>query len=158
MLFLVVGLLLLPVAELAVMIWVGQWLGVWETIALLLMVSFVGAWIVKRQGAGAWRRIRDDLGVGRIPTAAILDGALLLTAGVLFLVPGFLTDLAAIVLLLPPTRALVRGSVGRRVSVSASVGGYGPGWSRRTGDAFDVESQPTPRRPEHRDDRPELGP
>jgi UPF0716 protein FxsA len=157
-LFLVVGLLLLPVAELAVMIWVGQWLGVWETIALLLMVSFLGAWIVKRQGAGAWRRIRDDLGVGSIPTAAILDGALLLAAGVLFLVPGFLTDLAAIVLLLPPTRALVRGSVGRRVRVSASVRGYGPGWSRRSGEPFDVESRPTPQPPDSRDDRPELGP
>jgi UPF0716 protein FxsA len=155
-LFLVIGLLLLPVAELAVMIWVGQWIGVWETIALLLMVSFLGAWIVKRQGAGAWRRIRDELGVGRIPTTAILDGALLLTAGVLFLVPGFVTDIAAVVLLLPPTRALVRGTVGRRVRISASVGGVAPGRSPR-GDVFDVDSHPTPPRPGPHDDRPELG-
>ena len=158
MVFLVVAVLLVPVAEIAVMIWVGQWIGVWETIALLLMVSFVGAWIVKRQGAGAWRRIRDDLGVGRIPTATILDGALLLSAGVLFLVPGFLTDIAAVLLLLPPTRALVRGRVGRRVRVSASVGGVSPGRSRRGGDAYDVESRPTPDRPEPGDHQPEVGP
>ena len=154
MLFLVVGLLLLPVAELAVMIWVGQWLGVWETIILLLMVSFLGAWIVKRQGAGAWRRIRDELGIGPLPTAAIVDGALLLTAGVLFLVPGFLTDIAAVVLLLPPTRALVRGRVGRRVRVSTSVGGVTPGPSPRGGDVFDVDSRPTPSRPEPRVEPP----
>jgi UPF0716 protein FxsA len=155
-LFLVVGLLLLPVAELAVMIWVGQLIGVWETIALLLVVSLLGAWIVKRQGAGAWRRIRDELGVGRIPTTALLDGALLLTAGVLFLVPGFLTDIAAVVLLLPPTRALVRGTVARRVRISASVGDVTPD-RLPGGDVFDVDSHPTPPRPEPRDDRPELG-
>jgi UPF0716 protein FxsA len=152
--FVVVALLLLPLAELAVMIWVGQVLGVWETIALLLMVSVLGAWIVKRQGAGAWRRIRDELGIGRVPTAALVDGALILTAGVLFLIPGFLTDVLAILLLLPPSRALARRWTGRHVRVMASVGPR-PGSGQN--DAFDVESRPTPRPPQPPSGHRELG-
>ncbi len=142
MVVIVAALLLLPLAELAVMIWVGQWLGVWETITLLLMVSFLGAWIVKRQGAGAWRRIREELAIGRVPTAALVDGALILAAGVLFLVPGFITDVAAVLLLLPPSRALARHWTGKRVRV------IGVTSTRRDGggDVLDVESQATPPR------------
>lgn len=153
MLLFVAALLLLPLAEIAVMIWVGQWIGIWETIALLLMVSFLGAWIVKQQGAGAWRRIREELAIGRVPTAALVDGALILTAGVLFLVPGFITDVAAVLLLLPPSRALARGWTNRHVRVVASVGPR-----PRRGDAFDVESRPTPPGRSAPSGHPELGP
>jgi UPF0716 protein FxsA len=133
----VAALLLLPLAELAVMIWVGQWLGVWETIAVLLMVSFLGAWIVKQQGAGAWRRIREELAIGRVPTAALVDGALILSAGVLFLVPGFITDAVAALLLLPPTRSMARHWAAKRVRVVAATS---PRGADGRGDVLDVES------------------
>lgn len=155
MVLFVAALLLLPLAEIAVMIWVGQWLGVWETIALLLMVSFLGAWIVKRQGSGAWRRIREELAVGRVPTAALVDGALILAAGVLFLVPGFLTDVLAVVLLLPPSRALARQWTGRRFRVVATTGAAGARPGSRHDDVFDVPSRPS-RPPGPPPARPEL--
>jgi UPF0716 protein FxsA len=150
--FFVVALLLVPVVELAVMIQVGQWIGVWETIALLLMVSFIGVWIVKQQGTGAWRRMRTDLAVGRVPGAALVDGGLLLAAGVLFIVPGFVTDALGALLLVPPLRALARGALGRRFRVVASAH---TGTSSST--VYDVGPRPS-RRPEPRRDRPGSNP
>ena len=156
MLFVIVALLLLPVLEIAVMIQVGSWLGGWEMLALLLMVTFLGVWIVKQQGIGAWSRIRGDLAAGQVPGVAIIDGALLLTAGVLFLIPGFVTDVVAVLLLVPPIRAACRGVLSRRFRVVAALhtagvpadgwkdGGWNDGgW--RDG-AYDVESHVRPQR------------
>jgi UPF0716 protein FxsA len=116
--FLVVVALLVvvPLAELAVMIAVGQWIGVWEAIALLVAVSLVGVVLVKQQGVGAWRRIRSEMRSGQVPAAAVLDGALVLFAGVLLVVPGFLTDIVGLCLLVPPVRDLIRRFTGRRIT------------------------------------------
>ncbi|MGZ8763872.1 MAG: FxsA family protein [Acidimicrobiia bacterium] len=117
MLVVIVALLVVvPLAELTVMIAVGQWIGVWEAIALLLAVSLVGAVLVKRQGVGAWRRIRSEVRSGQVPAAAVLDGALVLFAGVLLIIPGFLTDLVGLCLLVPPVRDLIRRFAGRRIT------------------------------------------
>jgi UPF0716 protein FxsA len=109
----------LPIAEIAVIIKVGSWLGVGETIALLLGVSLLGIWLVKRQGIGVLRRMREQTNAGRVPGTEIVDGALLLLAGVLLIPPGFITDAAGLLLLLPPVRAgiriLTRRRLGRRV-------------------------------------------
>jgi UPF0716 protein FxsA len=126
MFVLLAALLVIPIAEIAVMVKVAEWIGTGQMIALLLSVSVVGLWIVKRQGTGALRRIRAELGAGRVPGSHLVDGVLLLTAGFLLLVPGFLTDAVGLVLLLPPVRAFVRGRLGRRFrtrSVSYQVGG-----------------------------------
>ena len=157
MIFIIAALLLLPVIELVVMIQVGQWLGGWEMLALLVMCTFTGVWIVKQQGTGAWRRIRTDLAVGRVPGTALIDGGLILAAGVLFIIPGFVTDVVAVLLLLPPVRAIVRNALARRWRVSTSVVTA----SGVRGDVYDVESHPT--RSSRDDDpgsanRPELGP
>ena len=124
--FLVVVFVLVPIVELAVIIQVGQWLGVWETIALLLMVSFLGAWLVKQQGTGALRRVRAELAIGRVPAVALVDGMLILAAGLLFLTPGFVTDVLAVLLLIPPVRLVIRRALGRRFRVVASVQPSGP--------------------------------
>jgi UPF0716 protein FxsA len=114
-----------PLVEIAVLIQVGQWLGVLDTIGLLLLISLLGVWLVKRQGAGTIRRIREDLEYGRMPTDSLLDGGLLMTAGVLLLVPGFVTDFFGLLLLLPPVRAGARGLVRRRCALRvARVTGY----------------------------------
>jgi UPF0716 protein FxsA len=109
----------LPIAEIAVIIKVGSWLGVGETIALLLGVSLLGIWLVKRQGIGVLRRMREQTNAGRVPGTEIVDGALLLLAGALLIPPGFITDAAGLLLLLPPVRAgiriLTRRRLGRRV-------------------------------------------
>src|SRR4051812_35628671 len=94
-----------PIAELYVIIQVAQVIGGWETLALLLLESFFGAWLMKRQGVGAIRRIQDDLAAYRMPTKALADGILILFAGALLLTPGFITDILGFALLIPITRA-----------------------------------------------------
>ena len=103
--------LVVPIAELAVILFIGQQIGPWWTIALLIADSIFGSWLARREGIGAWRRFRTALDSGRVPTREIADGALILLAAALMLTPGFLTDIVGIVLLLPPTRAVVRRSV-----------------------------------------------
>lgn len=146
--FLVLFLLfvLVPLAELFVIIEVGQRIGGPETILLLVFVSLAGAWLVKRQGLGVWYRLNRQMETGRLPTNEIIDGALILGAGALLLFPGFITDAVGLLLLLPPTRFAVRtvllgrltrrigvvGTVGRRIRVVTATESTGPGrppWS-----------------------------
>jgi UPF0716 protein FxsA len=106
------------------MVKVADWIGV-PMIALLLSISIVGAWIVKRQGTGRCAA-SSELNAGRVPGAHLVDGGLLLFAGFLLLVPGFITSFFGLLLLLPPVRAFMRGRLARRYRprvVSYSVGG-----------------------------------
>jgi UPF0716 protein FxsA len=107
--------IVVPLVEIAVIIQVGQWLGVVNTIGLLLVISVVGAWLVKRQGIGVMARIRDQRLAGQVPAAELFVGALILVAGVLLLVPGFVTDALGLLLLLPPVRRGARRFLRRRV-------------------------------------------
>jgi UPF0716 protein FxsA len=113
--FLIVALLIIvPVVELFVIVQVAQWIGVWEALFLLVAVSLLGAWMVKIQGIGVIRGISQDLSNRRVPAGGIVDGGLLLIAGTLLLVPGFVTDLVGLVLLVPFLRAGIRnGLIGR---------------------------------------------
>ncbi|MEW6472979.1 MAG: FxsA family protein [Actinomycetota bacterium] len=102
-----------PLAELYVIIQVGQAIGALDTLALLILISIVGAWLAKREGLGVLRRIQRSLEAGRVPGAELVDGFLILLAGALMLTPGFLTDTLAILLLLPPVRVFVRRQLRR---------------------------------------------
>lgn len=114
--------LLIPLAELLVIIQVGQAVGALNTVALLVLVSAVGAWLVKREGIGVWRRFRRQVEAGVVPGREIADGVMILFAGALMMTPGFLTDILGVLLLLPPIRAAVRATVlsrsARRVGVT----------------------------------------
>ena len=115
-----------PLVELYVMIQVGQEIGALWTIALLVAVSIVGAWLAKREGLGVWRRMRAEISAGQVPTAHLVDGVLVLFAGALLLAPGFITDVLGLLLLLPPTRALVRRALHRaivgRIETARAIG------------------------------------
>ena len=116
----VVALLLLlfvlvPIVELVVIIQVGQAIGVLQTLVLMLVVSIVGAWLVKREGIGVWRRAQRQLELGAMPGRELVDGTLILLAGALLLTPGFVSDCFGILLLLPPVRAGLRALVIRRL-------------------------------------------
>jgi UPF0716 protein FxsA len=124
MLFLVALFIVVPLVELAVIIQVGSWLGVVDTLALLILISVLGAWLVKRQGVGLVRRVQAELAAGRVPGSALVDGALLLVAGVLLLVPGFVTDAFGLLLLLPPVRAGIRTWLRRRWTRGDGTGRY----------------------------------
>ena len=103
----------IPIAELYVIIQVGQAVGVLNTLALLILISVVGAWLAKREGLGVLRRIQRSIEARRVPGTELVDGFLILLAAALKLTPGFLTDIVAILLLLPPVRAVVRRQLRR---------------------------------------------
>jgi UPF0716 protein FxsA len=107
--------IILPIIELAVIIQVGQSIGVVNTIAALLIVSFVGAWLVKREGMGVWKRFHQQVQTGVVPGREIADGVLIMVAGALLISPGFVTDICGILLLLPPVRAAIRSAALYRV-------------------------------------------
>jgi len=120
--FLVVVLIVLPLVELAVMLQVAQWIGVLPALGLLIGISILGVWVVKRQGGGVLRRIRDALRAGQVPTAALVDAVCIVAAGTLLIVPGFVTDLRWLLLLVPLVRAIPRGWVQRRLVIRAAAG------------------------------------
>ena len=103
-----VALLLLPVIEIAVIIQAGQQIGASWTVALLLGMSLLGAWIIKREGRRAWLDLQRSVDNGQQPGREMVDSALILLGGLLLLIPGFVTDVFGILLVLPFTRPFVR--------------------------------------------------
>jgi len=151
--FVVVLLLVLwPLVEIAVFFQVVAWIGVLNTLALMVAISLCGAWLVKRQGVGTLARMRSELDDGRVPTGPMTDGGLLAAAGFLLLVPGFVTDVFGLALLVPPVRRGVRRWLGHRFTVRTLRvrGGRRP-------DYLDVD-EAHPRPPDGWNDPPELLP
>jgi UPF0716 protein FxsA len=120
---LVVALIVVPLLEIYVLIQVGQVIGPWWTILLLVVDSLIGSWLIKREGGRAWRALTTAINSGRMPARELADGALILVGGTLMLSPGFVTDAFGILLILPVTRPVFRrlltGFVTRRVVGSA---------------------------------------
>jgi UPF0716 protein FxsA len=113
-LLLVFIFIVVPIAELYVLLQIGQAIGVLPTIALLIVDSVLGSWLMRSQGRAAWLRFNRALAEGRVPGREVIDGVLIIFGGALLLTPGFLTDILGLVLLLPPTRAIVRQVLVRR--------------------------------------------
>jgi UPF0716 protein FxsA len=166
-LLLVLVFLVAPLVELAVIVQVAGEVGVLNTIGLLIAVSLVGAWLARREGVGVVRRIQATLQRGQVPSTELVDGGLILFAGALMITPGFVSDVLALVLLLPPTRAAVRVPLlrylsrrGRMTVMSGGPGGRGgfggfgvPRDGSRQGsdgDIWDVESWEEPTTPHPR--------
>jgi UPF0716 protein FxsA len=119
--YLVLLLFVLPVVELAVLVQVAGTIGVLDTVGLLILVSIVGVWLAKRAGLGVIRRLRRAQEEGRPPSREVVDGALILLAAALLLLPGFVSDVIGILLLLPPVRAVVRPVILRRLGQDGRV-------------------------------------
>lgn len=101
-----------PIIELYLLIRVGKLIGALPTVALLLVVSLAGAWLVRSQGFVILRRIQDELALGRLPATGLLDGALVLLGGLLLLTPGFFSDVVGLFFIVPPTRAVIKQFLG----------------------------------------------
>jgi UPF0716 protein FxsA len=135
---LVIAFIIVPIAELAAIIWVGTQIGVLPTIAILIIDSIVGSLLMRHQGRAAWRRFNLALQERRPPAKEVVDGALVIFGGALLLTPGFITDFLGLFLLVPPTRAVVRrtlmGWFGKRFIVTrvagAAAGAAGAGARR----------------------------
>lgn len=132
----------MPILEIVVLIKVGQVIGPWWTILLLVLDSLLGAWLIKREGRKAWQALRERVETGRLPHRELADGALVVLGGAFMLSPGFVTDVLGILLILPVTRPLFRGLLvsyaGRQVARRATVS-YGPG----SGPGDDTRPGPT---------------
>ena len=130
-----------PIVELAVILQVGDWIGFWPTIALLIIDSILGSVLMRSQGRAVWRRFNVAVEQRRPPAREVLDGVLVIFGGALLLTPGFVTDIVGICFLLPPTRAVVRGLLVRRFAgrMVASVSTAGSARFTRPGRAYDVE-------------------
>jgi UPF0716 protein FxsA len=127
MAFLVVLFIVVPIAELYVIIQVGEAIGLLPTLALLLADALLGSLLLRHQGRGAWRRFNAAIAERRFPGREVADGLMIAIGGTLLLAPGFITDIVGLILLVPPTRAIVRrllkSFMGRRFVV-ATVGSY----------------------------------
>lgn len=106
---------LLPLAELAILVWIHSASNWVVTLAVLFVPGIIGVWLVHREGLRCWREARQQLARGEPPAAPVLDGLLILVAAVLLVTPGVLTDLMAIVLLIPPVRRSIRRYVSRHL-------------------------------------------
>ncbi|HLT16547.1 MAG TPA: FxsA family protein [Acidimicrobiales bacterium] len=145
-------LVIVPIIELYVIVQVATGIGVAETILLLIAISVVGAWCAKVAGIGVLNRFHRTIREGRVPSREVIDGALVLAAGGLMIFPGFVSDVVAILLLLPPTRAVLRGSILRRIRAGGGIVRVVRGRSAAPG-VWDVESWEEPPGGGH----PELG-
>jgi UPF0716 protein FxsA len=105
---LLVLFIVVPAIELWGLISVGKVIGGWSTVILVILTSFIGAWLSKQQGMQVLRLLQLQLSRGQMPTDVLVDGALVLAGGILLLTPGFFTDLVGLVLLIPYTRMIVR--------------------------------------------------
>jgi UPF0716 protein FxsA len=146
-LLLILLFIVVPIAELYVIIQVGQLIGVVPTLVLLLADAVLGSLLLRHQGRSAWRRFNEALAARRFPGREVADGALIIVGGTLLLTPGFITDVFGLFLLLPPTRAISRRllkrlTIGRFAVISG--GGFGPfgppnGGGARPSRDYDVE-------------------
>jgi UPF0716 protein FxsA len=103
----------LPVVEIYVLIQIGQAIGAWWTVLLLIADGFLGSWLMKHEGTRAWAALRQALDERRMPAKELADGALILVGGTLLLTPGFVSDVAGLFCVLPLTRPVARAGLTR---------------------------------------------
>jgi UPF0716 protein FxsA len=114
-------ILLLPLAEIAGFVVVGQMVGVWGTLGLVLLGGLVGIMLLRIQGLQMLKRLSEEGREGRMPGDAIVQGAMIVVAAVLLLIPGFVTDIIGLALFIPGVRRLLWSALGRRMVVVRSA-------------------------------------
>ena len=137
---LVAAFVVVPLVEIWTILQVGKVVGPWWTIALLVLDSIIGSWIIRREGGRAWVALREAIGGGRMPARELADAALILVGGTLMLSPGFVTDAFGILLILPVTRPIARRlltTVVERRLLAMPGRGWPPGNDRRPGPPAD---------------------
>jgi UPF0716 protein FxsA len=111
---LILPFIVVPIAELALLIQLGRWIGLWPTLGLIVVTGTVGAVLAAREGLRALHALQVDLAEGRIPGRPILDGLSIFVGGALLLTPGLMTDLLGFALLARPTRRWLQDRIVNR--------------------------------------------
>lgn len=132
-------ILAIPLIEIALFILVGGWLTLWPTLALVVLAAVVGTFVLRWQGTQVVSRLRADAAVLRDPFSPLAHGALVFLAGLLLIIPGFLSDLLGILLLVPALRRLLIGAIGRRIKAETLTAGFSGRESFRNGNPRDWE-------------------
>jgi UPF0716 protein FxsA len=120
------ALIVASILEIWVIVQVGPVLGAPATLLLLVASAVLGAWLLRREGARTWRAFTTALAERRPPAVEVVDGVLVLTGGLLMMLPGFVSDVVGLLLVLPPTRRVVRGVVLLRLASRLPAGVLGP--------------------------------
>lgn len=150
---LVLGFILISVAEVWLLTAVASRITVFATLAILIAEAIVGAWLLRHEGSKAWRALLDAYGTGRLPSGQLADAALVLVGGILLILPGFFTDLIGLVCLIPATRPFARRVLGSLIARHAARSGidieviqakYGPGTVIPGETVEDPSPQPKP--------------
>ena len=139
-------LIALPVAEIALLIAIGRQVGLAATVALLLLTGLLGAFLARRQGLAVVRKVQSEMAAGRAPAGQLVDGALVLLAGVLLIIPGVLTDALGFFCLLPAGRTFLKAWLRRRFEAGVRSGRIAVSVNMRPGDMKNVT--PRQRSPE----------
>lgn len=125
-----------PIIEIGLFIQVGGFLGLWPTLAIVILTALVGTSLMRAQGMAALRKLQSNIESGGNPADPIANGAFILVAGLLLLTPGFFTDTLGLLLLVPPVRQGIIRNVAARLKVSATM--YASGYDRKTKYASDA--------------------
>ncbi len=110
-----VAFIVVPITEIALLVWFGQTFGFWITLLLVLVTAVLGSFLLAKQGSATVRRVMAETREGRVPTKPLADGAMLLVAGAFLLTPGLLTDATGLALLVPGVRTAIRTWIGTRL-------------------------------------------
>ena len=145
---LVVAFIVLPIAELYLIYKVGDSIGILPTLALLALDSIIGSVLLRTQGRAVWRRFQATMQAGRMPHREVQDGVLVIFGGALLITPGFLTDILGLLLLIPPTRAVVRRFV-MRAFTRRAVARVADRGGRSDRGVWDVDGTAEEVEPEH---------
>lgn len=150
--------LVLPLAEIAGFVVVGSEIGVLATIALILATTVLGAVLLRIQGLGAMDKMKDALRSGVSPGRDMVHAVMIMLAGILLILPGFISDAFGILLFIPPVREAVWRFLSSRIIVVNAAGGYTGGFSRRSSQTIDLDEDDYRRDDDHRDppSRPRL--
>jgi UPF0716 protein FxsA len=143
LLLLLVIFIVVPLAELYVILQVGEAIGALLTILILALDSIIGTLLLKSQGRAVWRRFNETMAAGRIPHREVLDGVMVIFGGAFLITPGFITDVIGILLLLPPTRFVMRKFLVRLLGGRVAFSVAGAATRRRSGPGYDVEGTAT---------------
>src|SRR4051812_21000835 len=129
MFLLILVFIIVPIAELYVILKVGDAIGWAPTLALLVLDSLLGTWLMRSQGRAVWQRFQSTMQAGRIPHREVFDGVLVIFGGAFLITPGFITDIVGVLLLLPPTRSVFRRMLirrgGRIIGINVATGRRG---------------------------------
>ena len=113
----------MPIAEIALLLQVGDMIGGWNTVGLIIVTAFVGAYLVRQEGLSTLQKAQQKMANNEVPGKEMMEGLMLVIAGVLLVTPGFITDIIGFLFVLPFSRQLMAGQLAKQMTVRAVQGG-----------------------------------